>query len=312
MTTNVLVIVRGLPGSGKSTWAKAWVRENPDDRARLSRDDIRAVMFNGEGILSWPQEEMVSEIQRASAMALLIKGKSVVIDDMNLRERYVKEWIRFARQYGATTEEVRIDTPLEECILRDRERGLKGGRTLGEKILRDIAAKFRFPIKPIDPDTVEDKKTPGFEVVPYVLADPYLPDAYIFDVDGTLAHNTGGRGFFDWSRVGEDAPDENVIHLARSLDPTNEIIVVSGRSDECREETSTWLRQHGVNFDELHMRAAGDHRPDSVVKSEIFDAHIRERFNVRGVVDDRPSVARLWWQLGLTLLKVGDPDQEDF
>jgi predicted kinase len=307
-----IVIMRGLPASGKSTMAKTWVRENLDDRVRLSRDDIRAVMFGGEGILPYAQEEMVTSIQRASAMDLLVKGKSVVIDDMNLRERYVKDWIRFARQYGATTQEIRMDTPLEECILRDRQRGEAGGRTLGEKVLRDIAARYHGPIKPIDPDTVPDKSAPVVEEVMRYVANPDLPDAFIFDVDGTLAHNVGGRGFYDWDRVGEDVVDTDVAYLAKTVEHTNHLIVVSGRDEVCRAQTESWLHSAGVRPDLLFMRPEGDHRPDTVIKREIFDREIRGKFNVRGVVDDRPSVCRFWHSLGVTLFKVGDPDQADF
>ena len=39
-----LVITRGLPGSGKTTYARAWVAEDREHRARVNRDDIRQML----------------------------------------------------------------------------------------------------------------------------------------------------------------------------------------------------------------------------------------------------------------------------
>lgn len=36
-----IIVTRGLPASGKSTWAKAWVAADPANRVRVNRDAIR-------------------------------------------------------------------------------------------------------------------------------------------------------------------------------------------------------------------------------------------------------------------------------
>ena len=59
----------------------------------------------------------------------------------------------------------------------------------------------------------------------------------------------------------------------------------------------------------LWMRAAKDTRGDDVVKAELFDAHIRRRFHVRVVLDDRDRVVALWRRLGLPCWQV---DYGDF
>jgi hypothetical protein len=58
------------------------------------------------------------------------------------------------------------------------------------------------------------------------------------------------------------------------------------------------------------MRAAEDQRPDEIIKSELYDQHIRDRFNILGVIDDRPKVCRMWRGLGLPVFQVGNPDYE--
>ena len=38
-----IILTRGIQGSGKSTWAKAWVAEDPEHRIRINNDDIKSV-----------------------------------------------------------------------------------------------------------------------------------------------------------------------------------------------------------------------------------------------------------------------------
>ena len=52
------------------------------------------------------------------------------------------------------------------------------------------------------------------------------------------------------------------------------------------------------------MRPEGDFRKDAVVKLELFDEHVREHFDVKGVVDDRDAVVAMWRSLGLMCMQV--------
>jgi hypothetical protein len=58
----------------------------------------------------------------------------------------------------------------------------------------------------------------------------------------------------------------------------------------------------------LHLRAVGDHRKDAVVKREIFDREVRDRYRVVGVFDDRMQVVAMWRELGLTVFQVAEGD----
>ncbi len=51
-------------------------------------------------------------------------------------------------------------------------------------------------------------------------------------------------------------------------------------------------------------------RKDTIVKEEIFWRDIADNYNVQFVIDDRPSVARMWRELGLKVFQVGDPHIE--
>lgn len=133
-----LTITRGLPGSGKSTWA----RREADylDAECVDRDGIRRMLRT-----DWPHgdraaEDMCTAVQHATIRALLHQGRSVICHDTNLPDRVVEQLARLARQFGA---EVRVEdfrgVPLEVCIARDA--GRPEGERVGEATIRAMWAR---------------------------------------------------------------------------------------------------------------------------------------------------------------------------
>lgn len=135
----VLIVTRGVPGSGKTTRAVGWVAENPTGRARVNRDSLRA-MLHGARLGTYEQEQMVSTIQRASIRALLHQGIDVVADDTNLSRGAMQRWIELAAEEG--TGFLIWDftaVPVDECIRRDAQR--EGPARVGERVIRDMHAR---------------------------------------------------------------------------------------------------------------------------------------------------------------------------
>jgi len=132
-----------------------------------------------------------------------------------------------------------------------------------------------------------------------------LQQAIICDLDGTLAL-MGDRKPFDWARVGEDTPNAPVVDLLQCYSGGREIsiFIVSGRSEECRLASERWLDRHGVPYEELLMRPAGDYRRDSVIKQELYDARIAGKYAVLFCLDDRQQSVDFWRSLGLTCFQV--------
>jgi hypothetical protein len=131
------------------------------------------------------------------------------------------------------------------------------------------------------------------------------PRAVIFDVDGTLALRNG-RHWTNWRRVGEDVPNPPVVELAHTIAAAgrHQIIVMSGRPEECRRQTELWLDAQGIPFVELFMRPDYDYREDSIVKIELYRKHVEPYYDVAFTVDDRDQVVAAWRGLGLTCLQV--------
>lgn len=136
--------------------------------------------------------------------------------------------------------------------------------------------------------------------------DHNLPDAVIFDADGTLCINDGHRNPFDFSKVINDKPNKLIIEQASFHKNQNrKIIVVSGRDDNCLNETEQWLKNNNVVYDAIFMRKTGDKRKDVIVKKEIYHQNIENKFNIIAVYDDRPQVIKGWRELGFFVFDVG-------
>lgn len=136
-----LYVTRGLPGSGKSTWAKAWVAEQPTRRARVNRDDLRAMLHDSTHIKGGSgqpgTEQSVIAARDAMVVSLLRRSVDVVVDETCLPERVLAELRRLADRAGARLEAVDFrHVPVETCIERDGRR--EGRAQVGEQVIRQM------------------------------------------------------------------------------------------------------------------------------------------------------------------------------
>jgi predicted kinase len=142
----LLIVTRGLPGSGKTTWARAWVAAAPGRRARLNRDDVRA-MLHGRRLATTEQEAMVTSVQHAGIRALLDAGVDVVADDTNLSDAAIAAFAELAAHAGARLQiQDLTGVPVDECVRRDAQR--TGPARLGEETIRRIHAEHAGSRRP--------------------------------------------------------------------------------------------------------------------------------------------------------------------
>jgi tRNA uridine 5-carbamoylmethylation protein Kti12 len=136
-----LIICQGLPGSGKTTWAKKWVAENPQRRARVNRDDLRQLMHGG--YVDRSTELQVTFAQGAMIAQLLTASIDVVCDDTNLTIAATDMLHYRATSAGATWRlQSFLYVSIEECIRRDSLR--EGSARVGEKVIRDMWASYKM------------------------------------------------------------------------------------------------------------------------------------------------------------------------
>lgn len=296
-----LFLTVGLPASGKTSYAKGRVFKE-DKTHRFSYDDFRAMMFANSARDS-KQEAMVQSACLASVTESLMCGFDVIVDNTSLTEKAQQRWKTLTDKLccGFEIVDFRHVTP-EICIQRDNLR--QGFARVSPPVIWNMALQaglMKFDSRPI----------------------------VIVDVDGTMADCTGIRNPYDESKVHLDNEHPVVLQWVKNLHHWSDycmecytgkdvctcsnpniakefqIIVVSGRSTLCALGTYNWLSSR-VPFEALFMRNRGDRRPDVDVKQEILDRLLKivPKEQIKFVLDDRPSVCRMWKKNGFTVYPV--------
>ena len=279
-------MLKGLPGSGKSYWAKEQVEKSNGKIKRVNKDDLRAMIDAGKW--SKENEEAILAVRDILITKWCSSGLSVIVDDTNFAPKHETALSKFAINNSYDFEVKFFDTPLDVCIRRDAARATP----VGKKVILEMYSQYLRS---------EAKQNP---------CDRTLPSAIICDLDGTLAL-LGNRDPYDASRCEEDGVNHILAHMLYLLSIRDKsIILLSGREDKYRPQTVSWLNQNGIDYTSLYMRATGDRRKDAIVKKEIFEKSILPNFYIEAVFDDRAQVCRMWHSLGLPLFRFGDPDAD--
>lgn len=307
-----IIVTRGLPGSGKSTWAKGYAAI-AKNTAIVERDDLRMQLFSVYWTGIQEDEERVTRLQEKLVRSYLAEGTSVVISDTHLPDRSVKKWLKLGHELGVPVEVQDFrHASLELCLKQNASRGTDGSKFVDPKVIQDKYERF---IKGRNLDKViEYTPSTKAKIEPYDQPVTYRT-AVLFDIDGTLAV-MGDRSPYDGAAVWKDTLNRDVsAALDAHWSMGTEVIIVSGRDEIYREVTENWLADNGVKYTALYMRPTeeGQKREDSIIKYELFNKYIRPKnYRIVGVYDDRHRVLRMWRELGLTTFHVNGPDAGNF
>lgn len=315
-------LTQGLPASGKSTYARKLVG---DGYKRVNRDDLRAMM--DAGVWSTANEKLIVDVERMIVRKALVAGKNVVIDDTNLTEKVVKDWVTFCQGVAQNTSMPVMVTvepfnlSVEECLLRNSKR--EGAARVPDEVIVSMAVKAGL----YEDGQMTGKLLEGrvwfsrretSEVLPVNdLGEPKdrIP-AVVCDLDGTLALFQHHRSPYDATTCDKDAVNEPVARLVEDAAARgDQVIFCSGREDKFRLPTEQFLRQvwsrpgfAGAKPYVLLMRKTNDRRKDAEVKKEIYMQSIYPQYQIRYVLDDRNQVVDMWRSLGLSCLQVAPGD----
>jgi len=223
---------------------------------------------------------------------LIDRDKNIIIDEQHLNEKFLNARIAQleGRRYEVEVKEFPIT--LGEAIERDSKREF----SIGAGVIKKTWRMYELTLK----DMLERAKP----VYPW---NDKLPYVGIIDIDGTLS-DSSQRKIFDYKECVNDKIIFPVWSIADKYKDKIKIILLSGRDEVCRKETEIWLEKHAVNYQELYMRKMGDNRDDTVVKKELFNEHIRDKYMPIFVIDDRKKVVEMWIEMGLYVFDVSqDP-----
>ena len=291
-----VILTIGLPASGKTTWAKKELEENPSKYKRINKDDLRAML---DGKWSPASEKFILQSRDTLIEQALRDGFSVIVDDTNLHPSHIRNISLLVDRFNLdTSKDVKVETKffntsVSDCIVRDKQRP----NGVGEKVIYNMYNQF--------------SNIHNFDDINPIEQDVTLTKAIIVDIDGTVAHRID-RGPFEWSRVKEDLPKREILDIVKMFhDNGYGIIFLSGRDEVCYDLTLEWIKDHFCetykidhNGIQLYMRPKDDVRKDSIVKKELFMEHVYNKYYITHVLDDRNQTVAGWRAMGLTCLQV--------
>ncbi len=129
-----LIVLVGLPGSGKSAWA------GRQPFRALSSDDTRLLLAD-DPTNQTIHRRVFATIRYLTRQRMELKRPVTCIDATNLTRWERRQWIRLADAAEAVPEAVFFDTPLEVCLERNRGRT----RVVPEDVVREMACRLEPP-----------------------------------------------------------------------------------------------------------------------------------------------------------------------
>jgi predicted kinase len=296
----ILLILRGIPASGKSTFARGLVNGGPFKR--VNRDELREMI--DDGLWCKDNERMIVDVQNTIVRKYLSEGWDVVVDNTHITRSSFKALHTLAAQEGGVQVIEKVFYPsLAECLARNDKR--QGRAKVSADVIFQMQRKMASAISSGD---FKDKET-LYAPRGFVKQDSTLPPAIICDLDGTLClHN--GRNPYDAAKCEQDLPNQSVLNCINSMHYEGfKIIFLSGREEKFYDQSVTWIGRHFVSCRyDIYMRPTGDTRPDFIVKRELFEKHVLPNYYVEFILDDRQQVVDEWRRMGLTCFQVAPGD----
>ena len=245
---------------------------------RVNKDSLRSMLHFSK--FTPENEGVVNDIEIEIVRKLLAKGKNVIIDDTNLTKKHEQRWEGVANECNSRFNVHVMKTPMEECIVRDKNRE----NSVGEQVIKELAFVWgKYPISKL----------------------------VICDLDGTLCnlkHRVRYLDDGDWksfySLIHADTLKEEtrdaVLDIINDYD-NHKVVFVSGRPETYRKETEDWLKKNvpelmtEENFACLFMRREHDKRSDVEVKQQIYDKYL-SKYTITHSFDDRGRVIDGVWK----------------
>lgn len=134
MTHPKLIVLIGLPGSGKSTWAAA-------QHATILSSDAMRLLLSGDENNQLIHARVFSTLRYLLKQRLELGATPTILDATNLRRKDRKPWLQLAARHHATVEAVFFDVPLATALARNASRA----RIVPPAAIERLAARLQPP-----------------------------------------------------------------------------------------------------------------------------------------------------------------------
>lgn len=333
-----LIILHGLPGSGKSTFTENYIHENPKEKIVIAnRDTIREKLFGKsyhEKFNSMTFEErakfesQVTKVHHGIIHNALENNQTVIDDNTNLNTKGLKNLLKIAKKYDAEVSNKTMDVSIEEAKKRNRKRASEGGRFVPEEVIDrmatscyadgkigDFQLKYEngsYGIRLIPGSTINSKKVDALNEK-LLAKNPLNGKAVVIvDCDATLFNNEkdsarflespGKKDFVSFYKGIKKAPvNKEVLELTDKMraDGLN-IIVMTGRTDKYADDLISAIKRSGVQASRLIVKRDLDYRPSSIFKKESLETLRKEGLIPVHAIDDRETDLKMFADEGIT------------
>lgn len=134
MTRPRIVVLVGLPGCGKSTWA------GRQDAAALSSDEIRR-WLSDDPTNQNIHRRVFETLRYLLRQRLELRRPCTMIDATNLTRKDRRPFVKMGELYDCDVEAVFFDVPVEVCQERNRARA----REVPEAAIHEMARRMSAP-----------------------------------------------------------------------------------------------------------------------------------------------------------------------
>ena len=142
---NKVIILSGIPGSGKSTWATNYLKNNSWTARIVSRDDIREVGFPVPYTYTRENEERVTITFNSLLKTYLSASLDVILDNTNCREGYIDEHIKsILVDFPNTRVYIKFfDVPLWKAAWRVWRRERNTGKVVPYEVVKAMHKNYK-------------------------------------------------------------------------------------------------------------------------------------------------------------------------
>lgn len=140
---------------------------------------------------------------------------------------------------------------------------------------------------------------------------------YIFDIDDTLSNSSHRAHWIskdnpnkNWNiyydLLVDDEPIVSVVEILRTLyENYHRVILCTGRPEQYRDITVSWLEKHDVPANELFMRQKSETGLRNAQAKQIMLGRIKAAgYDPVAVFEDNPLSVQMWKEAGLTVLQI--------